>query len=599
MDAWRAATTAKLKNQGFQLKAVSPRKGVLVYNDRLGARPQNYLTDSVTGKPYGPALWPLNDAGDLGLRGPGIIKLKQEGGGLSFPDPQPDLTKVWVKWGEELYLEVGSARYKHVILADDSHVLRRTNDTQLKRTDDFAAVICRPKRGLEPDPCRVRSFRNTDFVDAPVLSEPGRDVVPWFNNRTLSADAEGRFVDNEALWTVRGNGKLVRVGKKKYLPADALPHVQVQVNGGNDLFKQVTLEGGVFAEVADSRTVSGVVAQYKTSAGQVLVVRADDNLYYRADYAPGDTSLEMQRMTLSPDVANQPVTEDDYLALIHNGSGEAHRVIPLLSPEQLADDLKLIEADLANRTDLALEQFIGGPFNMHTSPAEAALFCKYTQTRLISHAKDTARYRFSLNAETPLAVRERLAGDLNVLYRDALFDADSILARETLRSSTHTGKNLAYLHVRFNDGARPDRLYYAWSGEKSAVRVPLAELEDALRAGTSQAPEGWKLVPEGLEYENVIYINAQPEVLPGTSSVLFLPDIQHRSLGQVGKNNTRLLDSERNIVTRIKQDGLETASLASVDAFTVRPTCQSCTIGLDGLKTDMAGVDFNLFEGPA
>jgi hypothetical protein len=106
-------------------------------------------------------------------------------------------------------------------------------------------------------------------------------------------------------------------------------------------------------------------------------------------------------------------------------------------------------------------------------------------------------------------------------------------------------------------------------------------------------------VPEGLEYENVIYINAQPEVLPGTSSVLFLPDIQHRSLGQVGKNNTRLLDSERNIVTRIKQDGLETASLASVDAFTVRPTCQSCTIGLDGLKTDMAGVDFNLFEGPA
>lgn len=598
MEAWRAATSSRLKAQGFQLKSVGPRTNVLVYNDRLGARPLDYLTDPVSGKPYGPALTRLNDAGDLGLRGPATIKLKQEGGGLSFADPHPDLTKVWIRWGDDLYLDMGTVRYKHKVLADNSHVLRRTNTAKIKRADDFAPVVCRPKRGLEADPCQANAFRNTDFVDTQVLTESGRDIMPWFNNRKISADPTGKFIDSEALWRVRDNGKPVR-GKKKYLPADALPKIKAQLLGGNDLFKQVTIEGGVFAGVADNRTVSGVVAQYKTSSSKVLVVRADDNLYYRADYTPGDTSLEMQRMDLSPDVANRPITEDDYLALIHNGSGEAHRVIPLLTPQQLADDLRLIAEDLTKRPDLNLDQFIGGPFNMHTSAAEAALFCKYTQTRMISHAKDTASYRFSITAETPLAVRESLAVDLNILYRDSLFDADNICARETLRNSTNTGKNLAYLHVRFNDRARPNRLYYAWSGEKSAVRVPLAELEDALRAGTIEAPQGWKLVPEGLEHNNVIYINAQPDTLPSTSSVLFLPDIQHRSLNQAGKDNTRLLDSERNIVTRIKADELDNGAIASVDAFTVRPTCQSCTIGLDGLKTDMAGVDFNLFEGPA
>jgi hypothetical protein len=597
--AWREASSFKLKAHGFQLRSVGQRNGVLVYNERIGARLSNYLVDGMTGKPYGPPLTTLNDAGDLGLRGPATIKLTKEGGGLSLNDALPDLTKQWVNWGDDLYLDAGAVRYKYAALSDDTHVLKRTNAAALKRADNLAPLVCRPKRGLDADPCLANTFRNANFVAGSVSTSPGRGPVPWFNNRRITTDTSYKLIDSEALWEIRDNNRLMLVRGKHYPAQDALAQVEVNLTGGNDLFKQVSINGGVHADVADNRTVSGVVAQYKDSTRKVLVVRADDNLYYRADYAPGDTALQMQRMTLSPDLIKNATTEDDYLALIHNGSGEAHRVISQLTAKQLADDLRLIEADLATRTDLNPRQFIGGPFNMHTTDAEAALFCKYTQTRLISHTMENATYRFGINAETPLEIREKLARDLNMLYRDSFLDADNILTPNILRDSTDRLKNLAYLHVRFKGGTQPDRMYYSWSGARSKVRVPLAELESGLRAGTMQAPRGWRLVHEGLEHRNVIYINAQPRKLPATNSVLFLPDIQHRSFADVVKTNTRLLDSERNLVTRIKADKLDNTAIASVDAFTVRPTCQSCTIGLDGLKTEMAGVDFKLYEGPA
>jgi hypothetical protein len=597
---WQVANPALLQTSGFIQRQVGPQQGVLVYSDRLGRRPSSYLVDPATGHPYGPPLVRLDDTGSLGLRHrAATIRLTPEGGALSFFDPTPDLSKRWMIWNGDLYLDMDGVHYKYLVLAEDNHVLRRTNSPELKPFNKLDFLPCRKKRSMDPVPCAPGTYRSVHFVDQAAKTAAGSGAVPWFNNRKIVVDSNNCLIDNEAKWAARGNGTLVRSGKKKYPPEAALPQIKAEIIAGNDLFKQVTITGGIFKDIADTRIVSGVVARHKDSARKVLVVRADDNLYYRADYTPGEIPLQMDRLTLNPNLVEEAATEDDFLALIHNGSGEAHRVIASLSPRQLADDLRLIQADLATRADFPVAQAIGGPFDMGTTPAEAALFCKYTQSRLISHAKDTARYRFPLVADTPLEVRERIATDLNALYRDQLFDADTIYSRAALREGTNPRKNLAYVHVRFNSSSHPDRLYYSWSGSKSQTRVPLAELELDLRQGKASAPDGWQLVAEGLQYDNVVYINAQPKKIPVANSVLFLPDIQHQSFRTREQTNTRLLDSERNIVTRIKADSLDNDTIASVDAFTVRPTCQSCTIGLDGLKTEMTGVDFNLYEGPA
>jgi len=600
VQIWRNEGLESLSGEGFKQVQVNSRSGVLVYSDGVGSRTSTYLADSVTGRPYGPPLSLANDAGDLRLRGPATIRLTDEGGRLGFPDRTPDLTKRWIKTADDLYLDLGPVRYKHIVLADGSQVLRRVNESVFESAEHLESMACRPKRGLVNDPCSLGALRSTDFVEAPVESIAGREPVPWFNNRRIAVDAKKQYIDCGEARSLRGNGKTARVGNTSiFKPEQYHPEVQATVDGGNDLFKQVTIADGIVSGYNDTRTVSAVVAQEKDSGLKVLVARADDNVYYRADYLPGDTTLTMKRMAVSPTAVESPITPDDYLALIHNGAGEAHRVIARLTPLQLADDLELIKADLAGRPDFDIDKYIGGPFDMGTSPEEAALFCKYAQTRWIGRALEDATYRFSVTAETAVLVRNTIADDLNALYRGSVFDADNILLRDTLRNETHVSKNLSYLHVRYKDSSISERVYYSWSGEKSNLRVPLADLEDQLRAGTAAAPSGWKLVPEGLEHENVTYINAQPVTLSPTNSMVFLPDIQYRSLTQVGKDNLRILDSERNLVSKVRADQLDHSQIASVDAFTVRPTCQSCTIGLDGLQKDMAGVDFNLYEGPA
>jgi hypothetical protein len=595
-----------------QLRKVGQMPEVLVHKAPQGRhrQPWHYLIDPRTTQPYGPPLARADDHGTLALRGPAVLRGESTDGGWYFVDPAPDLTKHWIYQGDEVYLQSGSIHYRLERRPNGSAQLRR--DPGRGTTPRLVPGSCRLPRALgfpTTGNCDPNTAVDPDFSATQVsMTVDNRDSVPWFTDLSVTLDpVSHKLFHNGRAWKKNRQGKLV--------PAEGTrsgryhPRLDVEVLGGNQLFKQLRIDGGIVEGIADSRRVSAVVAQRKDGQGKVMVTRTDDNVFYKGEYT--DTFPQrLTRFTVSLNqVPPRAPTPDEYLALIYLGAYDANGYLRKVSPQVVQADLQQIRQDiLAGKTAREISQLLGSdnPYDLNTDPAQAVLFCKYMQGNVVIHARRQSDAWNRLTLETSEITRERIARQLNTLLQQDVFDAVSLTRADLMRRVTHQPKNLAYARIRFKQAGRPDTVYYGLSGVRYRYRVlPLAKFAEQPEAGEYAhlrkagwaARDGAAIAPE----DGTRYINSQPRVAPwidddpASRNVLFLPDLAAPRVGPVG--NTRMLDTERGILVRMKKDRIEPEDIASMEVFTVLPTCQSCTVSLRTFGARLARGTFVVHEG--
>ncbi|WP_407313052.1 hypothetical protein [Pseudomonas sp. nanlin1] len=620
-QAWRASPQASDTLGSLQVRRVGGEGYALVLKVPGHNRVQapRFLLEPHTRQAYGPALRRRNDAGELTRQVPAEIQLQRVDRGWSFIDETPDLTKRWIYQGDDVYLESGGYFYQKIQHSPDQAVLRRTHSLQSNRqVPRLSAAPCRPKRNLQPLSCEPGNYVNAGYTGQPADVTQGRETVDWFTDYKITREsATQRFFHGEHRWDAKGRGyPRPAVGERwSFLPRKYRQTLTAEVLGGNDIFKQIRIAGGIYGTIKDTRVISAVVASRRQGAGQVMITRVDNNAFYRGEFSSDLRTVTLHKIDVDmAHLEGRVLSEDDYLALIYQGSYDANAYIKSLPKEAMASDYEAIQKALDQREDILLGPFIGGPFDMGTTPAEAALFCKYARRHVVIEARKAVSHWRPLSQDTALATRSRIADELNTLFQTRDFTADSILDQKKLKTLTLAPRNLAYARLTFKPAlGLPDTVYYSLSGTRirSEQAIPLSRLnpqnKEPLAVGLRE--RGWTCgqgvvtSPTGVRYINSQPKNRTPRKTAGsasapasTDSTLFLPDLSDAMATPAG--NSRMLESERNILEKIRSDAVDFNTVESMEVFSVLPTCQSCTVSLSALSQKLPPGKFVLHEGP-
>ncbi|UVJ44510.1 hypothetical protein NVV94_02565 [Pseudomonas sp. LS1212] len=560
-----------------------------------------YRVDGLSKRPFGASLMEITTQGKLSRQRPPDIPLVIDEANWKFNDSFPNLEKTVIYWGDEIYLKVGSTLYKKTTLATTRNVWRRTPGREVNRLNlpPLQVAACRVKRGQDLQVCRLAA-RNRDYVDVSTTNTQGAAIVPWFLNRSIEAATGTRkLVHNSRVMRIDGN-------RLKDLSPSATPlsykdTLQATLLGGNDVFKQIRISGGIVDGIADIRTISAIIAKQRTDNALVLVTRADNNTYYRAAFTQGSAAVELRRMQVRHiETADdlEKLTEDDYLVLIHNGAYDAHYQMQKTNPAVLATHRQQITEEIASGRLPELGPAPDNPFEMGTDLVEAALFCKYTQFRFYLGLRSRLRQWGGISNKTEAHTRGAIAGTLNDLTQSVKYSADSVLSRHQI-SALAGQKNYAFLKIEFKNGD-PSRTYFSISGKRKQndYMLPLA-----VHIDKETPASGWVV-----ERDNAIsptgerYIDAQPKAglneppetlvsIPATPSLFNTKVID-------GTTNLRELDTERLIIARMEQDKLDYSKVKSMLLFSKYPTCYSCTRLIDSLNGKLPAGALEVFEGP-
>lgn len=568
-----------------------------------GQHARHFLLDAYSGQPAGRALARIDDSGRLSRRRPveQTLAFDTASGHWLLPDLTPGLTKHWTAWGDELFLQAGDVTYQCHRLADGSAVLRRMHSGHLqRRLPTLSNSHCRQRRGLDLVAC-AGGVRNLDHSGQPAPREQGVDAVSWFGDRGITPARDGRLVHNQYICTTLG-GDLVfnhPLSRSRYRR-----EVTAKVMGGNDRFKQIQIDGGLVEGIADSRRISAVVAARKNGQGAVLIARADDRAYYRGEWRPEQSELTLTRIRADPpsDLPNRTsLSEDDALQYIYNGAHDANRLLATTPPAEVQRNLRNIGQQLSAAERQWMAAFIGGPFELGTLPEEAALFCRFTQRRLVIAARGAGAPWASIGSDTPHALRSQVAADLNALHGGkGGFSAENLILPATTRRMASGGKNLAYVRVRLKDPGEAERVYYSLSGIRQvALDLPLTR---QVRSGALDELPGWRLeAGQAVAPDGTRYINAQfrpgRHGNPPADELLYLPDLASLRSLDGPSTQRRMLDSERMLLASLRRDLGELDAVEELLVFSMKPTCQSCTMGLAGLRNKLASGKFQVVEG--
>ncbi len=191
-------------------------------------------------------------------------------------------------------------------------------------------------------------------------------------------------------------------------------------------------------------------------------------------------NIELNRITHNPP-PNQPATsvtpgkpnttgepklsENHALQYIYNGSVDAHLYFQNVDSVTAAYNLKRMAAQLTQDNKEWLERFIGGPFDLGTSPEQAALFCRYSQDHLLLKISGPSSTWGRNTQVTGRPLREEVARHLEALHGNkGVFSAETLTNANTTKLMASDKKNIAFARVTFKDPARPAEVYYSLSG---------------------------------------------------------------------------------------------------------------------------------------
>ena len=459
---------------------------------------------------------------------------------------------------------------------------------------------CRLKRS--PDDlvkCAANTFSNAGHSNVDAAKTRGVDAAPWFTDRRVTA--ADTLVHQRSVHEIKNGLLIKKSGTALLLPKNYKQKITATVTGGNDIFKQIEIKDGLVEGIKDTRIISAVVAKRTVGGAKVIVTQADEGIYYSGHFFD-DRPLALTRIQVNINNvgAATRLKDEHYLIYIYNGSYDANRYIKKLSPAVIDADLNAIKRDIVAGKETYISTFVGGPFDMGTTPEQAALFCKYTQDRAVVAARVNRPSWTSLTLNTPLTARAGIATELNRLHvSETIFTADNITQRATTQRLTPENKNFAYVKIKSKDSdSQPTKVYYSLSGlKKPHLDFPLTKQTDK---GDGSTLKNWNITKDGIAVspDKTHYINAQRTKNPvgarkaDPHEVLFLPDLTANASG-----NHRMMDSEHMILNKLNADNIDFTKVESIEVFSTYPTCQSCTAGLMALKSKVPDGAFTVFEG--
>ncbi|MDM3887626.1 hypothetical protein QSV36_18800 [Pseudomonas sp. BCRC 81390] len=576
------------KQPGYQLRRVEqcPRVVTQWVHSSQESASALYLVDLHTARPYGPRLVEIDDFGSLSLRPPEVLPINSSGAAAQIVDSLPGLSKQWVRWGDDLFLQSNDLLYKRVGM-------------QLQRVDPASLQIQKPLANLprcrRPRYGRGRTVCLIGSGTFPREHTPGRDVVPWFNDRTVQT-RNYKYVFDGKPWRLRN---LRPVPKNRALGYDQYnPTLVVEVLGGNEVFKAIKIRGGIYTGFSESHTLSAVLAPRRSDGVTFLVTRVDPGVYYSGRWSPGDGAVTLVKFRPSSPIPASP-DENDTLALIYAGSYDAHVKILPLSAEELDAQLAKVTQHLANYRGLPqFDVFMSNHFDMGTTAAQAALYCHFTQLRLNQTARATATSWGTVSRHTASPDLNDIATQLNrILSPRQRWDIDRI-TRPTAVRAIAGQQNLAYLKLTFNTTPTTSAVYFSVSGH--AGNGFETKLTRFLKGADSPIFSGWRregnvaVGPDGTRY-----IDAQPTrgELRRRKPAFALPDTSTPWKFVKSNPNPRMRDSENHILERLKADGIDFESISSATLYSKLPVCPSCTEVLFKLQSLMRNGSLRVFEG--
>lgn len=576
------------KQPGYQLRRVEQHSRVVTQWVHSGqeSAPARYLVDLHTARPYGPRLVEIDDFGGLSLRPPELLPINSSGATAHIVDSLPGLSKQWVRWGDDLFLQSNDLLYKRVGMQ-----LQRVDFASLRMQKPLANLShCRRLReGLGRIVCLIGSGT------FPHEHTPGRNVVPWFNDRTVQT-RNYKYVFDRKPWRLR-NSRQVPINKA--LGYDQYnPTLEVEVLGGNEVFKAIKIRGGIYKGFSESHTLSAVLAPRSSDGVTFLVTRVDPGVYYSGRWSPGDGAVTLVKFRPSSPIPASP-DENDTLALIYAGSYDAHVKILPLSTEELNAQLARVTQHLANYRGLPqFDVFMSNHFDMGTTAAQAALFCHFTQLRLNQATRAAALSWSTVSQSTAHPDLSDIASQLNrILSPQRHYDIDLITQAAAVRAIARQ-QNLAYLKLTFNTTPTTSAVYFSVSGH--AGKGFETKLTRFIKGTDSPNFAGWRREGKvAVNPDGTRYIDAQPtrNELRRRKPSFSLPDTSTPLKFVKSNPNPRMRDSENHILERLKTEGIDFETISSATLYSKLPVCPSCTEVLFKLQSLMRNGSLRVFEG--
>lgn len=548
------------------------------------------LVDNQTLLTYGPVLDVVDNSGRLG-RLPLELPVITVGASHYIPDPAPTLPKRWIAWGEETWLEC-SGRHYRLHTGRDSQPVRFVQAEPPYAHPDLEPPRCRVRRVLPPLVCTApRERRTQGYTELSAEHEIAEGPVGWFDQRKIIPDGDGRFVDQRRLLQAgAGPDRVVEpLGWARYQAK-----VRVRILAGNALFKRIEVLDGLIGEVADRRFLSAVELQAQDGQRH-LVTCADDGIYYHGVIAADGDSIVLDKLPEQSAPDEEPMSLEQEVKYLFNGCWDANWHIRQRGSAVVEQQLRQIEATMT-AGGIQIDQLMTRRFRLQTTPAQAALFAKYPRRGFVQQTRQfvASDYTYPLSAESPLAVRERIAIHLNRLAdTPGALDAETVLKHSAVDNLPPKGKNIAFLSVSYRDG-RPEEVYYSASGAAWQRRdLPLARRLRERMTTTAHGDRTW-IAEDGTRYINCRGEGGQP----GEETLLHLPDLSQPGNLNSGDINDRRLDSERNIFAYLERKPVSVEDVAQATLFTRFPTCDSCTSLIGRYRDQFPEGRFHVYEGP-
>ncbi|MFJ3150674.1 hypothetical protein [Pseudomonas hunanensis] len=581
------------KQSGYVLSRVDQQARVVTQwaNPGQDAGASRYLVDLHTARPYGPRLMQIDDHGTLSHRPPDTLPITTSGTVEQFTDELPGLTKDWVRWGDDLFLESKDLLYKRV----DMKLVRLDRVSLRSQKPLASSVSCRSVRSGRGEVICV--VGNSAFPEAHTT---GRDVVPWFNDRKV-VTRNRKYVYNNERCNVAGSEPIHNHSPLRYERYNAT--INVEVLGGNEVFKAIRIDGGICQGFRESHMLSAVLAPRRSDGVTFLVTRADPGVFYSGPWKPGDGSVQLTKFrprSLTRATPNQ----NDSLALIYTGSYDAHLKLIPLDEQQMNARFAEVATHFNNYQGLPeYDVFIGGHFDMGTTPQQAALFCHFTQLRLNQAMRAAIGAWSTVTLDSNAADREDIATQINrILKPTTPYDIDSITrSSDVSRMMTHPNlpdKNLAYLKLDFNTTPATSDVYFSVSGLPRPVFT--TALTRFINGANQPGFAAWRrqnrvaISPDGTRY-----IDAQPTYEQATNrrTPFSVPDISTPRHFIDSSHNPRTLDSEINILEKLYSAGIDFGTISSATLYTKLPVCPSCTQLLFEFHNRIGSGKLRVFEG--
>jgi hypothetical protein len=543
------------------------------------------LIDPQTTLPYGPVLDIIDDTGRLG-RLPTALPVHTYGNARYLPDPAPSLTKRWIRWGDETWLECSGRFYRLREGTAGRPAAFEQAPSPFSRPP-LQRRGCRARRTLLPLSCSLAGERMTaGFEDITGDTLVPSGAVDWFDQRKVVPDDRGRFVDGRRLVETRPGGDLTieMLDWARYRPK-----ISVRRVAGNDIFQRIEVHGGLVEGVNDRRFLSAVQVRATDTGELHMVTCVDEAVFYHGALPQDADTFTLNKLPEGDSPRGDSMTEGEELKFLFDGCWDANFHIRKLGMQVIDQQLRDIEGTLARGVNI--DQLMSERFRLPTTPAQAALFAKYPRRSFVQQTREfiASDYTYPLTLDTPLAVREAVAVHLNRLTEAAMpFDASTVLDPAVIANAPPKGKNIAFLAVKYGN-SKPSEVYYSVSG---AVRRK-TDLALGKRAADNKLTQGWS------EIDGTRYINCRGGGNEaGAEALLHLPDLSQPSNLNTGNINDRRLDSERNILAHIRKAGLDPQAIAEASLFTRFPTCDSCTTLIAQFREQFLPERFQVYEGP-